>query len=393
MGCWNETCVLTRTPIEFGASVVALGIVIGPPYREPAGGGFNNSLFFGLPYKGKYDDYGGVEELERPDQSDFALQAFAASGMYRKHRLVKSYGSSSSRWIASSRDVFWGLEHELIHLFYDEAGVRASDVGSYDKDAHNRTAMARQMCDQALKAFGDALSTAQLPEPETEQEAALLELVSQAFGRSRAWAALHVLRRKGLFAKRHHLLMRREAYDAVVADFGQRIVAVRSSSTRAPMREVFASMLAEWITTYKSEVKRLTEMFGEVDAPRPDADELKLAESRKRNQRIILSMAPKGRYMRPLTSPWEKPEAPLVGHFWGGASLDDILGAHLEGDILDYFVFQWARSYLRIDLLPPASGSQCRESVLHHAMMQATYDRLRADGGLRCDFDGTIHGD
>jgi hypothetical protein len=37
MGCWNETCVLTRLPIRAGIPVVALTTVAGPCYKPAEG--------------------------------------------------------------------------------------------------------------------------------------------------------------------------------------------------------------------------------------------------------------------------------------------------------------------------------------------------------------------
>ncbi len=138
MGCWNETCVLTRAPIHYGASVVALNTVHGPQYREPAGGGFKTTLLFGLPFKGKYDDYGGIDNLERPELAEFADRAFDKAGLYRAHTTKRSFGMTAHRLVAAHPDTLWGLETPMKHLFYGELGVTMRDTDSYDKGAQER---------------------------------------------------------------------------------------------------------------------------------------------------------------------------------------------------------------------------------------------------------------
>ena len=94
MGCWNETCVLTRTPITAGAPVVVLQVITGLHYM--ASESYKTSLLLGLPMQGRYDDYGGVEDLEQPNLEDLAQQAFLGSGLYRtvpleRHRLQRTH--------------------------------------------------------------------------------------------------------------------------------------------------------------------------------------------------------------------------------------------------------------------------------------------------------------
>lgn len=62
MGCWNETCALSRLPIFSGEPVVAI-ITIGRP--TVAGECYyanDDTNMFTFPIRGKYDDYGSLEE-------------------------------------------------------------------------------------------------------------------------------------------------------------------------------------------------------------------------------------------------------------------------------------------------------------------------------------------
>lgn len=385
MGCWNETCVLSRTPIGYGAPVVALTTVTGPTFRGPSGGGFETSLLFGLPLQGRYDDYGGVEQLVHPLQKEFADKAFLASGMYRSHTTKKSLGSATHRWVASSPDILWGLEHQLKEVFFHKLGITVGEADSYEEAARAKSLQAFKDCQEALNALGTALGTAALPEAEDAFLNALFTEVSKAFGPEQAWGAWSYLRRHGLFAHIGVMMMHQRVYDAVVAEFSKRQVYKHGSKERRSVRDYLKQRLEDWAPAYEAEHKRLVEMFS--------AGNTATGISPRYIGRMVDDMGPKNSYMKPLTSPWRAPETPLKGHFWGGASVTEVLAAHELDDILDFMVFQWARNYLRIDLTPPSSGSQNEETKLHFKLMQAAYRTLRGTKGLKEDFVGFLHGD
>ena len=62
MGCWNETCLLTRLPIQSGEDTVCVLIAERP---EIDGICYAHDAFkpVSLPIFGKYDDYGNLEDL------------------------------------------------------------------------------------------------------------------------------------------------------------------------------------------------------------------------------------------------------------------------------------------------------------------------------------------
>jgi hypothetical protein len=68
MGCWNGTCAVTRLPIFAGDPVV--GFLL-EHKSIAAGGGFSESDAMWTPlathFFGKYDDYGGIADIEMPD--------------------------------------------------------------------------------------------------------------------------------------------------------------------------------------------------------------------------------------------------------------------------------------------------------------------------------------
>ena len=65
MGCWNQTCSLTTLPITYGDEIVLIPLV--ENYNNPIAGLTyyvnDNYEVFGLPIYGKYNDYGGIEDV------------------------------------------------------------------------------------------------------------------------------------------------------------------------------------------------------------------------------------------------------------------------------------------------------------------------------------------
>lgn len=67
MGSWNETCKMTGMPIMHGQPVVAFLVTNNVFSDRP------EYDVVSLPIRGKYDDYGGVEEIDIPDWHTSAL--------------------------------------------------------------------------------------------------------------------------------------------------------------------------------------------------------------------------------------------------------------------------------------------------------------------------------
>lgn len=68
MGCWNETCMISHLPIKAGEDVVAF-VIAYTNWKEgsnASGVCYSTDVAspFGLPIFGKYDDYGGVEDID-----------------------------------------------------------------------------------------------------------------------------------------------------------------------------------------------------------------------------------------------------------------------------------------------------------------------------------------
>lgn len=76
MGCWNETCGITQMPICAGDPVRMFLIVESEHWHEAALH-YSTDLWkpFGLPLKGTYDEYGGIENIEEDALSDLLLES------------------------------------------------------------------------------------------------------------------------------------------------------------------------------------------------------------------------------------------------------------------------------------------------------------------------------
>lgn len=76
MGCWNETCGISQMPICAG-DPVRMFLIVENRYGDTGPAlCYNSEIWkpFGLPLKGTYDEYGGLENIEEDALSDFLLE-------------------------------------------------------------------------------------------------------------------------------------------------------------------------------------------------------------------------------------------------------------------------------------------------------------------------------
>lgn len=384
MGCWNETCVLTRLPIHAGAPVVALNTVYGPRYKSTESAALKTDLLFGVPFEGTYDDYGGVENLTNPGLEALHEAAFFKSGFFRKVELTLEYGAKESWLLAAHPDTLWSLTDCIKPAYYGELGIRPSDVSSYDEAAREKTTQAFKRAEAALEQLGLRLRDAVFSASMVDAQNQLFSILEDVFGKDRAWAAYSAIQKEGLFASRGNLLMHQSAYQALVKEFGSRMVGYYQEKTRTKLRNFIAKQLDSWLEGFPAEYQKFERLFGEHSAGLPAFEQRK---------RILRYAAPARDYsqLKPLTTLWMAPELPLVGHFWGGATPEEILAVTPRDVLIDYFVFQWARFYLRLDFTKPEGGSQNQEAVLPATIFKATLKALQADGHYHKDFYGTLH--
>ena len=81
MGCWNETCLLSRLPIACGQEIACVFIAPVDGWPETV---YADSQYvpLSLPFFGRYDDYGRIENAER---GDAALKALSSKALWRRN--------------------------------------------------------------------------------------------------------------------------------------------------------------------------------------------------------------------------------------------------------------------------------------------------------------------
>lgn len=100
MGCWNGTCFLTNLPILHGDPIVLIPITkLKSAYKEGhAGFCYVDDLYTpaSLPIFGEYDDYGGIENMEKYPENhlDIVLEQLKRMISIAKLKYVKRDGST-----------------------------------------------------------------------------------------------------------------------------------------------------------------------------------------------------------------------------------------------------------------------------------------------------------
>jgi hypothetical protein len=78
MGCWCETCGITHMPIDAGDKCRVFFITQQDYGTEKQGGGFSysNEVWYprGLPLRGTYNDYGGLDDIEEDTNSKILIE-------------------------------------------------------------------------------------------------------------------------------------------------------------------------------------------------------------------------------------------------------------------------------------------------------------------------------
>lgn len=62
MGCWNETCLFSRLPITCGQKIVCV-FIIPAKYGQHTVYADDQYVPLSLPFRGRYDDYGRIEDI------------------------------------------------------------------------------------------------------------------------------------------------------------------------------------------------------------------------------------------------------------------------------------------------------------------------------------------
>lgn len=139
MGCWNETCMLTRLPIHGGDKAVCV-ILLNRPGRVDTCRADGSYLPVAEPIFGTYDEYGSLEDIEKPDA--------AADGLLRidAFRRTPDGGKATLAAIGTRdpREIISALGHDAYFVeqsLYDGRRVDARIFPVF---------MSRQFYDMAL---------------------------------------------------------------------------------------------------------------------------------------------------------------------------------------------------------------------------------------------------
>lgn len=344
MGTFNETCVLTRTPIFEGDDVRVWTVFPRVDSKHSTLGKIDT--LFGIPFKAKYDGYGGFTEPESPPALGLRDEALKKNKYYRAHSLKTKSGKSVTAYIASSKTAFFMLEQKVVSLFRNE-------VTPYD---------------EARKSAGDAMQNLKrlMQENFTDsQEMFQSEVearIGKVFDAEVAPQAMEILW-PVLAVYPTTLMFRESAYQALIAELAQRpLHYFGEEETEFPLRAFVQEQLNTWVLEW-IEKREMFESFGSS------------------------LLYPGNQHLAPLTQHWMATAAPLISHFWEGAMPEDVIAAIPLSDLVDFFIFQWALKYLRLDMIVPTTGSQQGEVLLLKRMYDAAFFELEVKQRITSDFE------
>lgn len=145
MGCWNETCFLTNLPICRGEKVVAFPIIknesinTGTLFDEYKATG--NYYALSLPFYGKYDDYGRLEDISQNNSVNFSLELIKYHIEKNNLSLIDDYPGNDEANLKSAEGLISLIER------------------GYLKDAYHNPAHLLMMHEGAFKALIDEVGS------------------------------------------------------------------------------------------------------------------------------------------------------------------------------------------------------------------------------------------
>lgn len=378
MGCWNETCALTRLPIQASAPVVALKTVQGLPYKQASSGRESTDLLFGLPYTGAYDGYGGIENFENPDFVAFQQDAFEKNPYYRKIQYTSKFSGQASLFVIASEKP-WCVSTEIfehIFLMKDQVGILAQEKSRYQ--ASDAEVSRRYKDNEAVrKELAKRFKEADFGSSYESVLGTFERIFNECFGEPYGILAYHLAKRKGLTISEGQILMHKSAYDAAVENFASRKVSktVGKRNVAMTLRQYLSDALDELLVGLEQSRSKYAEMAAPyLEKLKEDPDNEEALDALKLTKLLEGSELRGNQFeaLKPLTRPWIDEMLPLISHFWGTRQPKEILDVYGREPLLDFFVFQWARHYMRIDLTRSNGGSQNNEIDLMASVFQAT---------------------
>jgi len=102
MGCVNDTCIISNLPITDEAKVVAF--ILGP--YKPEITCFGDSYFpLTLPFRGKYDSYGGVDKIKEDFNTELMLKFFNDTYLPANPIFDDSHVNKRGKYVPSGKPI------------------------------------------------------------------------------------------------------------------------------------------------------------------------------------------------------------------------------------------------------------------------------------------------
>lgn len=342
MGCWNETCGLTQMPI-CGGDKVRLFLLVEHAYPKHLGPRdhvmhYSADLWrpFGLPLKGTYDEYGGLEDIEEDCMSDFLLESIKEMIVEVPNRMGDVFKREELDWKTA------------IDFLTDE-GLRITDPF----DVGNITKKLDKILAEVKAKFPD------LPDNGWSSERSDM-----------AREQKKVLDDDSRVVTMYHMMVHEDVYQAVL---NYKVPAERFSSwTNGDIREVMRQGAKDYVAQVRKEMAERANMTSkELEA----MDRLmRLSRSFDHHNRFVSitnhldGSYGSGSYLRKYLDFVEKKIAE-------GATDDDPAIVALTDQFVGFAAFQQTMTLMRKLWMPQTGkGGQDREYVLHKYIGQVISD-------------------
>lgn len=359
MGSFNQTCLLTRSPITAGDDVVVFNGIRGP-WEQKKDNAYAHDMLFGLPQRAKYDDYGGADDYADPKLYDLHERAWKEQNLYRSYMLNTGY-SQQEVHIACHPESMTRV-HDIEALFYPGEELDAFTVfeDNYDSVFLEKRGRAQSKARHVLESIGARIGAASLPTDKAQFQATCFNIIQDEVGPMLAWPLWSILSKGELFATRHLCMVRAEAYDYLLATVGSNTVSTyQVANSKRTFREYILETWARWEEKCKT-----------VTTTHP----------------LLREQALKQGLLSPMARPWNVADMPITSFFWNALDYNELMTEIGQERFVDAIVFHRGLDYLRSSLVAELGGGQHADWKLHAGVMRAVHRKAREDGPLRSEW-------
>lgn len=370
MGSYNNCCVLTRTPIAYGDEAVIFTCF--PTLDGQAPHNLHKTAtLLGLPFVGEYDDYGVFTEYANQALVDLTNQVINDNPFYRRVTFTKSYGGSSSVLLANSVEAYFSAESKISSFYATPEDPKASF------DDRNKAISARyEAAKKSLTTLVAELQNIQSGMSEERFDAAVSAAYDTAFGANADLARSHLANITQTYSD--IICMHKVAYDVIVKEWGSRVQ--NRKGVKQTVRALVTAEFEELKSKHLSPSKSYTLYYNDFIESGISPEKAKFAA-----KAMTRGSDTNFDFIKPISSPWLVSNIPLSSHFWDAVDVADVLAIVPESDIIDYFVFSWARNYIAMDFVPNPGLGQCEEVKLLDVANKAVFRMLREQGRIKRD--------